>query len=99
MRWMRRFERWRTMWCPGAESGHRFPEGTEFAPLPPARESQTRDDEGKEKRVALFSSLEWFNLVAMEPKPHAALLIVGHGSTANPDSGAPTLAQANTIRE
>jgi sirohydrochlorin cobaltochelatase len=35
----------------------------------------------------------------MEPKRHAALLIVGHGSTINPDSGAPSLAQANTIRE
>lgn len=35
----------------------------------------------------------------MEPKPHAALLIVGHGSTVNPDSAAPSLAQANIIRE
>jgi sirohydrochlorin cobaltochelatase len=35
----------------------------------------------------------------MTPKRHAALLIVGHGSTINPDSGAPSLAQANTIRE
>lgn len=35
----------------------------------------------------------------MEPKPHAALLIVGHGSTVNPDSAAPSLAQANMIRE
>ena len=31
--------------------------------------------------------------------PAAALLIVGHGSTVNPDSSAPSLAQANAIRE
>ena len=35
----------------------------------------------------------------MESKPHAALLIVGHGSTVNPDSSAPSMTQANTIRE
>ena len=29
---------------------------------------------------------------------HAALLIVGHGSTVNPDSGAPSLAHAAAIR-
>jgi sirohydrochlorin cobaltochelatase len=35
----------------------------------------------------------------MPPKPHAALLVVGHGSTVNPDSSAPSLAQAAAIRE
>ena len=30
--------------------------------------------------------------------PDAALLIVGHGSTVNPDSGAPSLAHAAAIR-
>jgi len=34
----------------------------------------------------------------MEGKPDAALLIVAHGSTANPDSSAPTLAHAAEIR-
>jgi sirohydrochlorin cobaltochelatase len=34
----------------------------------------------------------------MSPKPDAALLIVGHGSTLNPDSSAPTLAHAAEIR-
>jgi sirohydrochlorin cobaltochelatase len=33
------------------------------------------------------------------PFPDAALLIVGHGSTVNPDSSAPTLAHAAEIRE
>jgi len=32
-------------------------------------------------------------------KPHAALLIIGHGSTMNPDSSAPTHAHADTIRQ
>ena len=32
-------------------------------------------------------------------RPEAALLIVGHGSTVNPDSSAPSLAQAAAIRE
>ena len=32
-------------------------------------------------------------------RPEAALLIVGHGSTVNPDSSAPSLAQAETIKE
>ena len=34
----------------------------------------------------------------MRPKTHNALLIVGHGSTVNPDSSAPTLAHAGEIR-
>ena len=34
----------------------------------------------------------------MPQKPNAALLIVGHGSTVNPDSSAPTLAHATEIR-
>jgi len=34
----------------------------------------------------------------VEPKPDAALLIVGHGSTVNPDSSAPTLAHAAAIQ-
>ncbi len=34
----------------------------------------------------------------MSPKRNAALLIVGHGSTINPDSSAPTLAHAAEIR-
>ncbi len=34
----------------------------------------------------------------MESKPDAGLLIVGHGSTVNPDSSAPTLAHAAEIR-
>ena len=32
-------------------------------------------------------------------QPESALLIVGHGSTVNPDSSAPSLAQAGAIRE
>lgn len=35
----------------------------------------------------------------MSPRPDAALLIVGHGSTVNPDSSTPSLAQAATIRD
>jgi sirohydrochlorin cobaltochelatase len=34
----------------------------------------------------------------MTPKPDSALLIVGHGSTVNPDSSGPTLANAAEIR-
>jgi sirohydrochlorin cobaltochelatase len=34
----------------------------------------------------------------LQPKPDAALLIVGHGSTVNPDSSAPTLEHAEEIR-
>src|SRR5881409_4080192 len=34
----------------------------------------------------------------MDRKQYAALLIVGHGSTVNPDSSAPTLAHAAEIR-
>src|SRR5947208_5896816 len=34
----------------------------------------------------------------MFPKSDSALLIVGHGSTVNPDSSAPTLAHAAEIR-
>ena len=35
----------------------------------------------------------------MTPKPDAALLIVGHGSTVNPSSSSPTLRHAATIRD
>jgi sirohydrochlorin cobaltochelatase len=35
----------------------------------------------------------------MDAKPEAALLIVGHGSTVNPDSSAPSLTQACAIRD
>ena len=35
----------------------------------------------------------------MTSRPNAGLLIVGHGSTVNPDSSAPSLAQAAAIRE
>jgi sirohydrochlorin cobaltochelatase len=34
----------------------------------------------------------------MSPKPHSALVIVGHGSTLNPDSSAPTHDHADAIR-
>ena len=34
----------------------------------------------------------------MKPKLLSALVIVGHGSTVNPDSSAPTLAHAEAIR-
>jgi sirohydrochlorin cobaltochelatase len=34
----------------------------------------------------------------MLPRPHSALVIVGHGSTLNPDSSAPTFVHADTIR-
>ena len=34
----------------------------------------------------------------LTPKPHAALIIVGHGSTLNPDSSAPTYDHAERIR-
>jgi len=34
----------------------------------------------------------------MLPKPNSALIIIGHGSTVNPDSSAPTLAHACEIR-
>ena len=37
-------------------------------------------------------------IVGVERKPDAALLIVAHGSTVNPDSSAPTLAHAAEIR-
>jgi sirohydrochlorin cobaltochelatase len=37
-------------------------------------------------------------LVGMSPTPDTALLIVGHGSTVNPDSSAPTLGHAVEIR-
>jgi sirohydrochlorin cobaltochelatase len=37
-------------------------------------------------------------LASMNPNNHAALLIVAHGSTVNPDSSAPTLAHAAEIR-
>lgn len=37
-------------------------------------------------------------LVRMEPKPESALIIVGHGSTLNPDSSAPMHAHAAAIR-
>jgi sirohydrochlorin cobaltochelatase len=34
----------------------------------------------------------------MQPKPHSALVLVGHGSTLNPDSSTPTMDHAETIR-
>src|SRR5476651_2383116 len=34
----------------------------------------------------------------MSPKPSSALLIIGHGSTVNPDSSAPTFAHADEIK-
>src|SRR5262245_16201748 len=34
----------------------------------------------------------------MSPKPNSALVIVGHGSTVNPDSSAPTFDHAEEIR-
>jgi sirohydrochlorin cobaltochelatase len=34
----------------------------------------------------------------MQKKPHSALVLIGHGSTLNPDSSAPTLDHAETIR-
>lgn len=36
--------------------------------------------------------------MTLPPKPHAALILVGHGSTLNPDSSAPTHAHADRIR-
>jgi sirohydrochlorin cobaltochelatase len=35
----------------------------------------------------------------IEPKPKSSLVVVGHGSTINPDSSAPTFAHADTIRK
>lgn len=35
----------------------------------------------------------------LSPKPASALILVGHGSTLNPDSSAPTLDRASEIRE
>jgi sirohydrochlorin cobaltochelatase len=35
----------------------------------------------------------------VQARPDAALLIVGHGSTVNPDSSAPSVAQATALRE
>ena len=35
----------------------------------------------------------------MQPKPHSALVLIGHGSTLNPDSSTPTLDHAATIRQ
>ena len=35
----------------------------------------------------------------MQPHPDSALLIVGHGSTVNPDSSAPSLSQVAAVRE
>ena len=65
---------------------------------PPAAGPQTAT-ETKADIESSFFARKWFNLVAMEPKPDAALLIVGHGSTTNPDSSAPSLSQAKAIRE
>jgi sirohydrochlorin cobaltochelatase len=39
------------------------------------------------------------SLFVLTAKPNAALLIIGHGSTMNPDSSAPTHAHADAIRE
>lgn len=35
----------------------------------------------------------------MQEKPHSALVLVGHGSTLNPDSSTPTMDHAETIRQ
>jgi len=35
----------------------------------------------------------------MQSKPHSALVLIGHGSTLNPDSSTPTLDHASTIRQ
>ena len=43
--------------------------------------------------VPLVSSREMLH------KPHSALILVGHGSTVNPDSSAPTHAHARALRE
>lgn len=37
--------------------------------------------------------------VIMQVKPHSALVLVGHGSTLNPDSSTPTMDHAETIRQ
>lgn len=37
-------------------------------------------------------------MTSVNPKPHSALVIVGHGSTLNPDSSAPTHDHADAIR-
>lgn len=34
----------------------------------------------------------------MSPKPHSALILIGHGSTVNPDSSGPTFVHADEIR-
>jgi sirohydrochlorin cobaltochelatase len=39
-----------------------------------------------------------FSAMPIAPKPHSALLIVGHGSTENPDSSAPYFEHADEIR-
>jgi sirohydrochlorin cobaltochelatase len=48
-----------------------------------------------------FGRNDWPTLTAfiLTPKPHAALIIVGHGSTMNPDSSAPTHEHADRIRK
>ncbi len=52
-----------------------------------------------ESRVAFPARAHGLRFCAMIPaRPDAALVIVGHGSTVNPDSSAPSLAQAALIR-
>ena len=36
---------------------------------------------------------------SMQVKPHSALVLIGHGSTLNPDSSTPTMDHAETIRQ
>jgi sirohydrochlorin cobaltochelatase len=54
----------------------------------------------KTKRGRFHRPRDWLTLFLMDwQQPESALLIVGHGSTVNPDSSAPSLAQAMAIRE
>ncbi len=50
-------------------------------------------------RLAFSQSLATFFDMSIAPKPSSALLIVGHGSTENPDSSTPYFEHADEIRK
>jgi len=63
-----------------------------------AREKRGKTQKKNPAEISRFFASFAGYLLRVIPKLDAALLIVGHGSTVNPDSSAPSLAHAATIR-
>jgi sirohydrochlorin cobaltochelatase len=64
----------------------------------PVHFSREKFQPGESRGLAFHYKPASFPAMSIAPKPHSALLIVGHGSTENPDSSTPYFEHADEIR-